>query len=133
MSTTLDAALARIARKADIMRLDAARHSTARQDAEEIMALVQIAQRKVADLDAKLMRLNEQMDAIEEMGTESLNALPDCLMRLAPALVENDELKAKLAKAVDFVLRSIRYAGNSGDDFLADKARATLAELTEEK
>ena len=50
MSTTLDAALIRIARKADIMRLDAARHSTARQDAEEILALVQIAQRKVAEL-----------------------------------------------------------------------------------
>lgn len=50
MSTTLDAALARIARKADIMRMDAERHSTARQDAEEIMALVAIAQRKVKEM-----------------------------------------------------------------------------------
>jgi len=54
---------------------------------------------RIAQLEAENKRLNEQMDAIEEMGTESLNALPDCLMRLAPALVENDELKAKLAKA----------------------------------
>ena len=38
-------------------------------------------------------------------------------------------LEAKMAKAVDFVLSSIRYAGNSGDDFFADKARATLAEI----
>ena len=54
---------------------------------------------RIAQLEAENKRLNEQLDAIEEMGTESLNALPDCLMRLAPALVENDELKAKLAEA----------------------------------
>jgi len=54
---------------------------------------------RIEELEAENKRLNEEMDAIEEMGTESLNALPDCLMRLAPALVENGELKAKLAKA----------------------------------
>jgi hypothetical protein len=37
--------------------------------------------------------------------------------------------EAKLARAEDFVLRTLRYAGNNGDDFLADKARTTLAEL----
>ena len=58
---------------------------------------------RIEELEAENKRLNEQMDAIEEMGTESLNALPDCLMRLAPALVENDELKAKLAKAMQVV------------------------------
>ena len=58
---------------------------------------------RIEELEAKNKRLNEQMDAIEEMGTESLNALPDCLMRLAPALVENDELKAKLEKAMQVV------------------------------
>ena len=58
---------------------------------------------RIEELEAENKRLNEQMDAIEEMGTESLNALPDCLMRLAPALVENDELKAKLAKAMRVV------------------------------
>ena len=58
---------------------------------------------RIEELEAENKRLNEQMDAIEEMGTESLNALPDCLMRLAPALVENDELKAKLAKAMEVV------------------------------
>ena len=54
---------------------------------------------RIEELKAENKRLTEQLDAIEEMGTESLNALPDCLMRLAPALVENDELKAKLAEA----------------------------------
>lgn len=54
---------------------------------------------RIEELEAANKRLNDQMDAIEEMGTESLNALPDCLMRLAPALVENGELKAKLARA----------------------------------
>ena len=37
--------------------------------------------------------------------------------------------EAKLAKAKDFVLRTLRYAGNNGDDFLANKACAALAEL----
>jgi hypothetical protein len=40
-----------------------------------------------------------------------------------------EELEAKLTQAEDFVLRTLRYAGNNGDDFLADKACAALAEL----
>ena len=55
---------------------------------------------RIEELEAANKRLNEQMDAIEEMGTESLNALPECLMRLAPALVENEDLKANLADAM---------------------------------
>ena len=51
------------------------------------------AEARIECLKVENKRLNEQMDAIEEMGTESLNALPDCLMKLAPALVENDELR----------------------------------------
>jgi hypothetical protein len=46
------------------------------------------------------------------------------------------ELEAKLvvefmrrSKAEDFVRRVIRYAGNNGDDFLADKGREALLEL----
>jgi signal transduction histidine kinase len=62
-----------------------------------------VAADRIEELAAENKRLNEQMDSIEEMGTESLNALPDCLMRLAPALVENDDLKVKLAKAVAFI------------------------------
>jgi predicted NAD/FAD-binding protein len=42
---TLRAALTRIARKADIMRLDAQRGSAARADAEEIALLAGIAMR----------------------------------------------------------------------------------------
>ena len=38
-------------------------------------------------------------------------------------------LEAKLGKTEDFVRRVIRYAGNNGDDFLADKGRETLLEL----
>ena len=40
------------------------------------------------------------------------------------------ELEAKLAKAVQFTEGVIRHAGNSGDDYLAEQARTTLAELT---
>ena len=70
---------------------------------QEVTAELEQAEARIEELEAENKRLNEQMDAIEEMGTESLNALPDCLMRLAPALVENDELKAKLAKAMQVV------------------------------
>ena len=63
---------------------------------------------RILELEAENKKLNEQMDAIEEMGTESLNALPDCLMRLAPALVENGELKAKLAVAGKALNRLLR-------------------------
>ncbi len=80
---------------------------------------------RIAELEAENKRLNEQMDAIEEMGTESLNALPDCLMRLAPALVENDELKAKLERAVEFAEVVERCATGA----LWDLARTTLAAL----
>ena len=38
-------------------------------------------------------------------------------------------LEAKLGKTEDFVRRVIRYAGNNGDDFLADKGREALLEL----
>jgi chromosome segregation ATPase len=56
---------------------------------------------RIEKLEAANKLLNEQLDSIEEHGNEALNALPDCLMRLAPALVENDELKAKLRMAVE--------------------------------
>lgn len=40
-----------------------------------------------------------------------------------------EALTAKLAKAVQFTEGVIRHAGNSGDDYLAEQARATLAEI----
>ena len=82
------------------------------------------ALKHIEELEAKNKRLIEQLDAIEEMGTESLNALPDCLMRLAPALVENDELKAKLARAVE----TLEFYAHV-DDHQGVIARRTLAEL----
>jgi len=88
---------------------------------------------RIEELEAENKLLNEQMAAIEEHGTESLNALPDCLMRLAPALVEIDELKAKLAKAVG-CLESI--AANTCCDRCQEAAlvaRTTLAELKGEE
>ena len=67
---------------------------------------------RIEELEAANKLLNEQLDSIEEMGTESLNALPDCLMQLAPALVENDQLKDKLAKVTD-ALSAFRDFENS--------------------
>lgn len=55
---------------------------------------------EIERLEAENKLLNEQMASIEEMGTESLNALPDCLMRLAPALVRVGELEELLGKLV---------------------------------
>jgi GTP1/Obg family GTP-binding protein len=90
---------------------------------------------RIEELEAANKQLNEQLDSIEEMGTESLNALPDCLMQLAPALVENDELKAKLAKAVE-ALESLARLGNGDRYGNSDGnmiARTTLAELKGEQ
>ena len=42
-----------------------------------------------------------------------------------------EALTAKLAKAVQFTEGVIRHAGNSGDDYLAEQARVTLAEIKE--
>jgi len=41
--------------------------------------------------------------------------------------------EAKLAKAVEFTKGVIRHAGNSGDDYLAEQARTTIAELKGEQ
>jgi chromosome segregation ATPase len=89
---------------------------------------------RIEELEAENKRLNEQMAAIEEYGTESLNALPDCLMKLAPALVEVDELKAKLAKAMGALEEGVRCTSEHGGaaKFLRI-ARTTLAELKGEK
>ena len=105
-------------------------HNSCRND----MVCEQAAAR-IEELEAANNRLNEQMAAIEEMGTESLNALPDCLMRLAPALVENGELKAKLAKAVEGFEELARLGngdryGNSFGNLIAQKY---IAELTGDK
>lgn len=84
---------------------------------------------RIEELEAENKLLNEQMAAIEEMGTESLNALPDCLMRLAPALVENDELKVKLAKALE-VLEWVKFGGGPRGEGYHELVCTTLAELT---
>jgi len=90
---------------------------------------------RIEELEAENKLLNDQMGVLEEWGREDLNALPDCLMRLAPALVEIDELKAKLAKAVEALEKLARLGngdlyGNSDGNMIA---RTTLAELTGEK
>ena len=109
------------------------------------------AANRIEELEAANELLNEQLESIEEYGNEALNALPDCLMQLAPALVENDELKAKLAVAVE-ALEFYADADNYEDQhkqescgccsYLQDaeikedegvKARATLAELKGEQ
>jgi hypothetical protein len=91
-------------------------------------------QERIAGLEAENKLLNEQMAAIEEHGNEMLNALPDCLMKLAPALVENDELKAKLAKAVDVdlieqAISDVLSEGGTYRDAAEYVALTTLAEL----
>ena len=72
--------------------------------------LTDLAADRIEELEAENKLLNDQMAVLEEWGREDLNALPDCLMRLAPALVEIDELKAKLAKAVKLMELSVELA-----------------------
>jgi len=84
---------------------------------------------RIEALEAENNELNEQVAAIEEYGMESLNDLPDCLMKLAPALGENDKLKAKLAaeaEAFRVAMDGLNGLVDSNDAF--DIARATLAE-----
>ncbi len=50
----------------------------------------------------------------------------DLLRRLVDTVVE---MKDRAEVAEDFVLRTLRYADNNGDGFLADKARVTLSKL----
>jgi predicted nuclease with TOPRIM domain len=50
--------------------------------AEEECRVAQEAADRIEELEAENKLLNEQMDAIEEMGTDSLNALPDLLEAL---------------------------------------------------
>jgi len=90
--------------------------------------LIEALADRIEELEAENKLLNEQMAAIEEHGTESLNALPDCLMRLAPALVEIDELKAKLAKAVE-ALEFWQQAQEPDIDEAIELMQTTLAEL----
>jgi hypothetical protein len=94
--------------------------------------LMNTAADRIEELEAENKLLNEQMAAIEEHGNEMLNALPDCLMRLAVALVENDELEAKLAKAVE-ALDWMKYGGGPKGESAHMKACETLAELKGEK
>lgn len=62
---TLAAVLNRIERKAEIMRLDASRHSVARQDAEEIKALTEIAKRQVKQMQELYEATKEELTKAE--------------------------------------------------------------------
>jgi len=106
--------------------------------AEYMPHMHHVAADRIEELEAENQLLNDQMAVLEEWGREDLNALPDCLMRLAPALVEIDELKAKLAKAVE----ALEFYANTEnwisvhnhedakvDVDEGDKARTTLAEI----
>lgn len=76
---------------------------------------VKVVANRINLLEDKLKDLDEAYDSI-------IHALRFEALR-------TDDAEAKLAKAVKFTEGVIRYAGNSGDDYLAEQARATLAEL----
>jgi len=73
--------------------------------------------------DDLVKRLREDQPVTQDMGSTMQCALQD------EAADRIQELEAKLAKAVEFTKGVIRHAGNSGDDYLAEQARTTLAEL----
>ena len=96
--------------------------------------------KRIEELEAVNKLLNEQLDSIEEMGTESLNALPDCLMQLAPALVENDELKAKLKMAVEALGIAAEwlddysaFTGNTYETTKSKTVRVAIAKIKGDK
>ena len=85
--------------------------------------LFEAAKRDAEEAEAYAAELEEERDDARAYAAE---------VRIREKAADDARIaaEAKLAKAVDFVRRTIRYAGNNGDDFLAEKARTTLAELT---
>lgn len=65
-------------------------------------------------------------DSVEHLGVFTHN-LVQALDKYGLKVVSADYLD-KAAKLEKFVRSVIRYAGNGGDDYLADKARAALGE-----
>jgi hypothetical protein len=78
------------------------------------------------DLENENKFLKDQINLIEEMGTENLNALPDCLMQLAPALVEIDELKAQIKKDALQYLSDVGQMSDAVDDLTRRHKHALL-------
>ena len=91
---------------------------------EELIAMARLAQRD--DRMSTGALYGDLADRIEELDracSEWADASQANYQRAKTA-------EAKLAKAVQFTKGVIRHAGNSGDDYLAEQARAALAELT---
>lgn len=65
--------------------------------------------RRIEKLEAENKLLTEQLNVIEEEGTESLNALTNYLTKLAQALVRVEELEGKLEKAVEVLDIAFKY------------------------
>lgn len=88
-----------------------------RLEAERDAALARAEQ-----AEARVAGLEAELAWVEEYGTESLNALPDCLMKLAPALVEIDRLKARVAELEAALIETAK--GLAGEIRRADAAEA---------
>jgi len=73
----------------------------------------------VADAADRIEELEGQLQSVLDRETS--------ILRYYDAKL--DAAEAKLVKAVEFTKGVIRHAGNSGDDYLAEQARTTLAEL----
>jgi len=72
------------------------------------------------------------LDRIEELESEAENQTAELLdagYEILAHAERAEAAEAKLATAMKFTESVVRYAGNNGDDYLADKARATLKEL----
>lgn len=69
---------------------------------------------------------------IEELEAQVQSMALDCLAahgQAGDAHKAQLDAEAKLAKAEAFAIGTILYAGNTMDDYLADKARDALAEI----
>jgi len=90
----------------------------------------------IQDVDPNVLILSEQVQNLEaenkllrkELRVVSMQSLSD-LGQAQDAYAAQLAAEEKLAKATDFVERTLRHAGDNGDGFLADKAHDILAEL----
>jgi len=81
-------------------------------------------------------QVSSDAEALIERGRQEMRAeverlrgiVPEFLEKLNDELcAENERLRAEVEALRTFAEAVIRYAGNAGDDYLADQARAALA------
>ena len=90
-------------------------------DAAGVADTVHGAIHRIEELEEEAKKHEAIMKQLEEWGREDLNALPDCLMKLAPALVRVSELEEEVRRlrgdgTREGTVRVVNYVAVKGSD-----------------